>query len=414
MAKSPFLRGPEGALREIQINLLECKVCFEKFNTRQRERRPQNLSCGHVLCLECIAALSHPLLRKLECPFCRQLCSADSTSPCQVLIDLQELMFSVSPVSSKEGLCIASSLTSTAPHLSMGFGGWGTLFNPTGIAVLGSSGTVVVVHDGEERVVVFSPQGRKLHSFGPRGRAAGEICYPVDVAVTPCGYVVVTDAGDQAVKVFTTRGNHVLTVKEPFMLPWGIDTDSYGNILVSDNQAGVLSQIKVDYIHGVILKYEPVVVDLQHPKTVASCQLTRNIAVVEHLPDEKYPPSFHQRTRLKVFSPYFSLLYQADSFSLSLLSTVRLNISGVAFAGDGGVIVVDSNQGMIWSLGNVQKGPDLSPLVRDHLIRPTGLVSLKNKLFILDSGDHTVKICSAKSDLLPNRKLMVEQYMKCI
>lgn len=397
MAKSPFLRGPEGALREIQINLLECKVCFEKFNTQQRERRPQNLSCGHVLCLECIAALSHPLLRKLECPFCRQLCSADSTSPCQVLIDLQELMFSVSPTSPKEGLCLTSSLTSTAPHLCSAFGGWGTLFNPTGIAVLGSSGTVVVVHDGEERVVVFSPQGRKLHSFGPRGRAAEEICYPVDMAVTPCGYVVVTDAGDQAVKVFTSRGNHVLTVRESFLLPWGVDTDGCGNILVSDAQAGMLSQIKVDYVHSAILKIEPVVINLQHPKSVACCQLTGNIAVLEHLPDEKRPPSIHQSTRLKVFSSDFNLLYQTDSFSLALHSTVRLNISGVAFAGDGSVIVVDSNQGMIWSLGNVQKGPDLSPLVGAHLNRPANLVSLKNTLFILDSGDHTVKICSSKS-----------------
>ncbi|XP_034554144.1 E3 ubiquitin-protein ligase NHLRC1-like [Notolabrus celidotus] len=399
MAKS--LRGPKGALREIQINLLECKVCFEKFNTQQRERRPQNLSCGHVLCLECIAALSHPLLRKLECPFCRQLCSVDSTSPCQVLTDLQEMLFYVSPTSSKEGFCPATGLTSTALHLCTAFGGWGTLFNPTGIAVLGASGTVVVVHDGEERVVVFSPQGRKLHSFGPRGRAAEEICYPVDVAATPCGYVVVTDAGDQAVKVFTSRGKHVLTIKELFLMPWGVDSDSHGDILVTDPQTGILSQVKVDYNRGVILKCEPVVSDLQHPKTVACCQVTGNAAVLEHLPDEKYPPSTHQHWRLKVFSTDFHLIYQADSFSLALQSTVRLNISGVAFDGDRGVIVIDSNQGMIWSLGNVQKGPHLSPLVGDHLIRPTGLVLLKNTLVILDSGDHTVKICSARSDAWP-------------
>ncbi|TKS81975.1 E3 ubiquitin-protein ligase NHLRC1 [Collichthys lucidus] len=339
MAKTPGSpsRGslsPEGILREIQINLLECKVCFEKFSTQQREHRPQTLSCGHVLCRECITALSHPLLRKLECPFCRQLCSIDSTSHCLVLTDLQELLLSYAPPHRpKGGLGSATSPTSAALHLCAAFGGWGTLINPTGIAILGSSETMVVVHDAEKTVVVFSSQGKKLQSFGQKGRASEEICYPVDVAVTPCGYVVVTDAGDKAVKVFTSRGKHVLTVKNSFKMPWGVDTDSCGHILVSDVQAGTLSQ--------------------------------------------------------------------TDSFCLTLQSMVKLNMSGVTFGRDGDVIVIDSNQGMIWSLGKLQNGPALTPLVGDHLVRPTGLVSLNNMLVVLDSGDHTVKIYSAKADAGP-------------
>lgn len=390
--------SPERILREIQINLLECKVCFEKFDSQQRERRPQNLSCGHVLCLECITALSHPLLRKLECPFCRQLCSVDSTSQCQVLSDLQELLLSWSPRSSafpqraKGGFSLATGLTSTALHLCTAFGGWGTLINPIGIAVLGS-GTIVVVHDGEKRVVVFSPQGKKLHSFGQRDQANGEICYPVDVAVTPCGYVVVTDAGDKAVKVFTFRGSHVLTVKDSFQMPWSVDTDSCGHILVSDIQAGTLSQVKVDYTHGVILEHCAAISDLQHPKAVACCRGTGNTAVLELLPSNR-----HQHTRLKVFTKDFHILFQTDTFSLLLQSTVRLNMSGVVFDKDGGIIVIDSDQGIIWSLGKLQRGPTPTPLVGDHLIRPVGLVSLNNTLVILDSGDHTVKIYSAKSD----------------
>ncbi|XP_023258839.1 E3 ubiquitin-protein ligase NHLRC1 [Seriola lalandi dorsalis] len=412
MAMSPGPRScgslsPEGILREIQINLMECKVCFEKFCTQQRERRPQNLSCGHVLCLECITALSHPLLRKLECPFCRQLCSVDSTSHCQVLSDLQELLLSRRPVSSapphraKGGLSLSAGLTSTALYLYTAFGSWGTLINPTGIAILGSSGTIVVVHDEEMRVVVFSPQGRKLHSFGRRGQANGEICYPVDVAVTPCGHVVVTDAGDKAVKVFTSRGNHVLTVKDSFQMPWGVDTDNCGYLMVSDIQAGTLFHVKVDYVHGVVLEHHTSVSDLQHPKAVACCPVTGNTAVMEHLTDDTHPPDRQQHTRLKVFTKDFHLLHQTDSFSLTLQSSVRLNMSGVAFEGDGDVIVIDSEQGMIWSLGKLQNGPVLTPLVGDNLIRPVGLVSLNNMLIILDSGDHTVKIYSAKSDTGP-------------
>ncbi|XP_039974609.1 E3 ubiquitin-protein ligase NHLRC1-like [Xiphias gladius] len=400
--------SPEGILREIQINLLECKVCFEKFCTQQRERRPQNLSCGHVLCLECITALSHPLLRKLECPFCRQLCSVDSTSHCQVLSDLQELLLSRSPTSSapphrgaKGGFSLAAGLISTALHLNTAFGGWGSLINPTGIAVLGSSGAIVVVHDGEKSVVVFSPQGRKLHSFGRRGKASREICYPVDVVVTPCGYVVVTDAGDKAVKVFTSRGNHVLTVKDSFQMPWGVDTNSCGHLLVSDVQAGTLFHIKVDYSHGVTLEHHISISDLQQPKAVACCRVTGNTAVMEHLTADTHPPERQHHTRLKVFTKDFHILYQTDSFSLSLQSTVRLNMSGVAFDRNGDVVVTDSKQGMIWILGKFQDGPVLTPLVGDHLIRPVGLVSLNNMLIILDSGEHAVKIYSAKSGTAP-------------
>lgn len=399
--------GPEGILREIQINLLECKVCFEKFSTRQRGHRPQNLSCGHVLCLECISALSHPVLRKLECPFCRQLCSIDSTSHCQVLVDLQGLLLSWHPTSSapppaaKGGQDHSEGLACTSLHLLAAFGGWGTLINPTGMAVLASSGTMVVVHDGEKRVKVFSPQGKELHSFGLKGRASEEICYPVDVAVTPCGYVVVTDAGDKAVKVFTSRGNHILTVKEPFQMPWGVDTTSGGHILVSDTRTGTLSRVKVDYSHGVILDHHTAVSDLQHPKAVACCQLTGNTAVMEHLANDTYPPGRHQHTRLTVFTRDFQQLYQTDSFSLALRSTVRLSMSAVAFGGNGDVIVTDSRKGMVWSLGNLQNGPTLIPLVGDHLVRPVGLVSQSNALLILDGGDHTVKVYSAKHDAEP-------------
>ncbi|XP_041844211.1 E3 ubiquitin-protein ligase NHLRC1-like [Melanotaenia boesemani] len=409
MDKHPGLphRGclsPEGTLREIQINLLECKVCFEMFNSNQRERRPQNLSCGHVLCLECITALSHPLLRKLECPFCRQLCSVESTSHCQVLSDLEELLLSCSTSTSapphrrKGSLTSKAGLSYTALHRHTVFGGWGTLLNPTGIAVLGSSGTVVVVHDGEKRVVVFSLLGKKLHSFGKRGNTTGEICYPVDLAVTSTGYVVVTDAGDKAVKVFTSRGNHILSVKGSFKLPWGVDTDSCGHILVSDVQAGTLSQVKVDYSHGVILEHQTAISDLQSPKAVTYCQMTGNIAVMEHPDDFTHPTERHQYRRLRVFTKDFHLLYITDSFSLMLQSTVRLNMSGVAFDRDGNVIVIDSDQGLVCSLGKLHSRPVLTPLVGDNLVRPVGLVLLNNMLIILDGGDHTVKIYSQKSD----------------
>lgn len=402
MAKNPRHDnlGAEGILRAIHINLLECKVCFEKFDTRWRNRRPQNLSCGHVLCLECITALSHPVLGKLECPFCRQLCSTDAASHCQALIDLQDLLLSWHPASStcpSGAEAREDSSKGLAPaclHFRSAFGGWGTLVNPTGMAFLGSSGTVVVVHDGKKRVKIFSPQGEELHSFGQRK----EICYVVDVAVTPCGYIVVTDTGAKAVRVFSSKGYHVLTITDHFHMPWGVDTDSSGHLLVSDTQSGFVSRVRVDYSRGIILEHHSVISDLQSPKAVACCHQTGNTAVVEHLEKDTHPTGRRQHTRLTVFTKDFQLLYHADSFSLSLQSNVRLHVSAVAFGGDGDVIVSDSCDGMVWSLGKLQNGPALTPLVGEHLIRPLRLLAHNNTLFILDGGDHTIKVYSSKND----------------
>lgn len=390
--------GPEEILREIQVSLLECKVCFEKFSIGQSCHRPQNLSCGHVLCLKCITALSHPVLKRLECPFCRQPCSTDGTSHCRVLSDLQELVFrcSASSASShrkKEDPQCGVGLASTALHLCASLGGWGTLINPTGIAPLGCSGMMAVVHDGDKKVVMFGPEGRKLCCFGERRQTSGGVCYLLDVAASPCGHLVVTDAGDEAVKVFTSRGRHVLTIRGSFQMPWGVATDSCGDIFVSDTRAGTLSKVKVDYSRALLLENQTVISDLQHPKAVACCWATGNAAIVEHISD---PPERHHHTRLSVFTRDFQLLYQTDSFSLSLQSCLRLNVSGVAFDVDGDVIISDSNQGMVWSLGNLHHGLVLTPLVGEHLIRPVGLVSVNNTLVVLDAGDHTVKIYSAE------------------
>lgn len=392
--------SPQEILREIQVNLLECKVCFEKFTTGQSNHRPQNLSCGHVLCLKCITALSHPVLKSVECPFCRQPCGTDGTSHCRVLGDLQELLFRCSAPSASshrrnEDPRCGAGLASAALRTCTALGGWGTLINPTGIAALGPSGMTAVVHDGEEKVVLFSPEGIKLHSFGERRQTSGGVCYPLGVAVSPCGHLVVTDAGDEAVKVFTSEGHHLLTVQGSFQMPWGVATDGCGDILVSDTQTGTLSKLKVDYSRAHLLENHTVLSNLQRPKAVACCWATGNAAVVEQVTDDTGPPGAHHHTRLRVFTADFHLLYQTDSLGLSLQPSLGLNVSAVAFDGDGGMIIADSNRGMVWSLGNLFHGPILTPLVGEHLIHPVGLVSTNNALVVLDAGDHTIKIYSA-------------------
>ncbi|KAJ0066191.1 hypothetical protein NL108_001427 [Boleophthalmus pectinirostris] len=374
-------------VKDIQLNLLDCKVCFKDFN---KDCRARHLLCGHVLCQECVSALSHPVLRKLECPFCRQLCSLDQTSNCQVLADLQEMLLlhesrcAAPPHCAEGSLCLERRLGSTPAVL----GGWGTLINPVGLDILGSVGTIVIAHDGLRRIVVLSSKGKILNSFGSRGRETRDISYPLDVAVCPMGHVVVTDGGDRAVKIYTSRGTHIITIKASFQLPWGVDTDKSGNIVVSDALAGFLFQIKVDYSNRVRFDCHIAVSNLENPKAVACCAVTGNIATIEHFKS-------NQHTRLNVFTKDFHIIYQNNSSNIRLHFDVWIHVSAVTFDPNGDVIVVDNIQGTIWSLGKPWHEFVPVPLLSANLINPVALTWINNKLIILDSGDHTVKIYNA-------------------
>lgn len=382
----------EKILDEIYTDLLECKVCFETFSSEPRARRPRNLPCGHVICLGCVCALSHAASRRLECPFCRKQCDQGGTYECQVLVDLQEMIcsyFSQTKPRDWEG-----DPGSGVMRLRGAFGGWGPLVNPTGVAVFGSSRDVLVVHGGHERVSVFGCRGQFQRSFGRYGHDSSEICHPLDVAVAPGGHVVVTDAGDRSVKVFSSTGSPVATVSGLFRLPWGVDVDLAGNILVTDAEAGTLCQMVLDFRRGAVLVKKTAVEDLKTPRAVACCRASGHVAVVEHL--QIRPQGDGAPTRLKVFSGDFVLLGELDAASLR---PPRLSISSITFDGSGDLIVADAQQGVVWRLRDVYKAPEFIPLVREGLVRPAGLAAAaEDTLIVLDAGDHTVKTYAADTE----------------
>ncbi|XP_048881374.1 E3 ubiquitin-protein ligase NHLRC1-like isoform X2 [Brienomyrus brachyistius] len=398
--------GAEGVLDEIRVALLECKVCFESFSVQRTERRPRSLLCGHVLCAACVAALSNPVLRSLECPFCRKACSVCHTSDCLPLAELSELLHRSSrlppnlPVSrdaSRPGGLAAGAL-----RLHSAFGGWGKLLNPTGVAISEAAGAIVVVHDGQQRVVLFRARGEELQKFGQKSgsrKQAEEILHPLDVAVGPDGHVVVTDGGDGAVKVFTPEGRLVVAVRDSFRLPWGVTVDGGGRMLVTDAEADTLSQLAVDFARSRTLLNRVACADLQCPRSVACCPATGKVMVVEHMGDLAEGRRSRRPVRFSLFSGELVLLSRIDSFGLSLPSPLRLRISAVAFDMHGNVIVADVEQASIWSLGTSHGSPSLIPLVSQGLLCPQGLaVTSQNMLVVLDSGDHAVKIFSASSD----------------
>uniref|UniRef100_A0A8C5P4X3 E3 ubiquitin-protein ligase NHLRC1 n=1 Tax=Jaculus jaculus TaxID=51337 RepID=A0A8C5P4X3_JACJA len=379
-------RAPPELVREAEVSLLECKVCFERFGHRQ-QRRPRNLPCGHVVCLACVAALAHPRTLALECPFCRRACRACDTSDCLPVLHLLELLGSSLQPAAVPGAAACAPGALTCHHA---FGGWGTLVNPTGLAQCPKTGRVVVVHDGKRRVKIFDSGGGCAHQFGEKGAAAHDVRYPLDVAVTDDCHVIVTDAGDRSIKVFDFFGQIKLVIGEQFSLPWGVGTTPQNDVVVTDAEAGALHLLEVDFPEGVLRRSERLQAQLCRPRKVAVSWLTGAIAVLEH---PWAPGTAGDSTRVKVFSSAMQLIGQVDTFGLSLVFPSKITASAVAFDHQGNVIVADTSGPAILCLGKPEEFPVLKPLVTHGLSHPVALTFTKeNSLLVLDSASHSVKV----------------------
>ncbi|XP_048205278.1 E3 ubiquitin-protein ligase NHLRC1 [Perognathus longimembris pacificus] len=377
-------------VREADTSLLECKVCFERFGHRQ-QRRPRNLPCGHVVCLACVAALAHPRTLALECPFCRRACRACDTSDCLPVLHLLELLGStLHQAPAAPSAAPSTPGTLTCQHA---FGGWGTLVNPTGLALCPKTGRVVVVHDGKRRVRIFDSAGGCAHQFGEKGEAAQDVRYPLDVTVTNDCHVVLTDAGDRSLKVFDFFGQIKLVIGGQFSLPWGVDTTPQNGLVVTDAQGGSLHLLEVDFADGVLRRTERLQAQLRNPRGVAVSWLSGAMAVLEHPSALETGPC---NTRVKVFSSTMQLIGQVDTFGLSLFFPSRITLSAVTFDHQGHVIVADTAGPAILCLGKPEEFPVLKPMVTHGLSYPVALAFTKEySLLVLDTASHSIKVYKA-------------------
>ncbi|XP_004473220.1 E3 ubiquitin-protein ligase NHLRC1 [Dasypus novemcinctus] len=376
--------------REAETSLLECKVCFERFGPRQ-QRRPRNLPCGHVLCLACVASLAHPRTLALECPFCRRACRGCDTSDCLPVLHLLELLGPAPRPAAAARPAAPRAPGALSCHHA--FGGWGTLVNPTGLALCPKTGRIVVAHDGERRVKVFDSGGGCAHQFGAKGEGAQDIRYPLDVAVTSDCHVVVSDAGDRSIKVFDLFGQIKLVIGGQFSLPWGVETTPQNRVVVTDAEAGSLHLLEVDFPEGVLRRTERLQAHLCSPRGVAVSWLTGAIAVVEH---PLAPGARSCTSRVRVFSAGMQLLGQVDTFGLSLLFPCTMTASAVTFDLQGNVVVTDTSSQAVLCLGKPEEFPALQPIVTQGLSYPVALTYTKeNALLVLDAADHSVKVFKA-------------------
>ncbi|XP_053323021.1 E3 ubiquitin-protein ligase NHLRC1 [Spea bombifrons] len=391
-AASKEIKNMREFLNETEINLLECKVCFEKYSCEQRHR-PKNLPCGHVICQQCVSSLCPAGSPRLECPFCRKTCRTLETSVCLPILHLMELVSCVVPEQSECGSGTSAShevtkLKSASFNLGYSFGGWGVLFNPTGIAVCKTTGYLVVAHDGKKRIGIFSMNGKCIRQMGSKVDSSNSIVYPNDVAITLDGFIVVTDAGDRSFKVFTQSGESRLVIKQPFCFPWGLGTTPQNEIIVSDTDAGSLIVVAADFKRGKVKKIVNIYSNLDHPREVAVCPSSGAVVVVEHLTMSSKNSS---NTQIKLFSCEMKLIRQINNFALSLLLPLPAHTTGVTFDKEGNILIADANNRCVICIDKMEERNFLKYVVASGLSYPIALTLLEDKsIAVLDSGNNSV------------------------
>ena len=113
------------------------------------------------------------------------------------------------------------------------------LESPVGMA-WDARGRMLVVDSRRHQVVVFSPDGTHVTSFGERGEQPGQFYYPLGIAVADDGTIYVVDAFHFTVQLFdsdfTYIGDfgHDENAAALMPRPRAVDIDRHGRVYVTD------------------------------------------------------------------------------------------------------------------------------------------------------------------------------------
>ncbi|HOA99253.1 MAG: NHL repeat-containing protein [Atribacterota bacterium] len=130
------------------------------------------------------------------------------------------------------------------------------LQEPRGIWI-DEEGKIYVADTGKSRIVVFSPEGEELFTFGKEGMGNDEFYYPRGVAVDGDGHIWVVDTQHHCIKVFDEKGNFLFRFgqggegEEDFNQPrylfiqgnWVFISDYRNHRIKVYNREGVLQEI---------------------------------------------------------------------------------------------------------------------------------------------------------------------------
>ena len=99
---------------------------------------------------------------------------------------------------------------------------------------------IYVADSCNHRIQVFDTRGKLLNAWGTRGTAPGQMSYPYDLAIGPDGALYVCEYGNQRVQKFTLDGEPLglwgASGRGPGQLfnPWALAVDGQGAVSVID------------------------------------------------------------------------------------------------------------------------------------------------------------------------------------
>ena len=99
---------------------------------------------------------------------------------------------------------------------------------------------IAVTDSSNNRVQIFSCNGKFIRSFGKKGVKKGEFICPSGIAYLINGNIVVADSVNSGLQIFTGRGEYLTQIgskgnlDHQFNVPSGLAVDSDGNIIVAD------------------------------------------------------------------------------------------------------------------------------------------------------------------------------------
>ena len=157
------------------------------------------------------------------------------TGKCQVSVKINEELIRGSPFTVKPKPRQFRHVLSFGQHGSS----IGMLDGPYGVAV-NERDEIVVTDAHNHRVKVFSSDGTYLRSFGRKGDKQGEFNWPTGIAIDKNSRSIVVDRGNHRVQLFNEQGEYLSQFGDKGNLdhqlsnPWGLSVDTNGNIIVAD------------------------------------------------------------------------------------------------------------------------------------------------------------------------------------
>ena len=139
------------------------------------------------------------------------------------------------------------------PMLSFGQQGSsaGMFSCPWGIAV-NEKNDIVVTEAGNHRIQVFSSNGTHLRSFGRKGDQQGEFDCPAGIGFHNCDNIIVVDTLNHRVQLFSDQGEYLGqfggqgNLDHQLKYPHGLSIDSDGNIIVVDRDNKLIKIFSFD------------------------------------------------------------------------------------------------------------------------------------------------------------------------